>query len=251
MLKHHIFTLVIIAICNTVQAADWGSISGQFILDGSAPAVAPLIVKGDANAKDAAVCALNGVPNDAMQFNTENQGIANIVVFMRRASKVHPDLVSSKEKTVEFNQKFCNFFPHMQIVRTDQTIVCKSSDAVAHNVHATPFANSAVNFIVQPNDAKGVEVKLPLAEPVAPYVEVKCDIHPWMKAWWVVVDHPYAAITDKDGKFTIENLPAGANEFRVWHEKVGFINKKWIVNVKPGTTTNLDTVKVALDSFKD
>lgn len=251
MLKFKFLTLAFLTVCGTVQAADWGTITGQFILDGEVPEVAPLIAKGDSSAKDAAVCAATGVPNDAMAFNKENKGIANIVVYMRRAKTVHPDLASSKEKIVEFDQKGCNFFPHMQIVRTDQTIICKSSDGVAHNVHATPFANSAVNFIVQPNDQTGVEVKLPLAEPVAPYVEVKCDIHPWMKAWWVVVDHPYAAVTDKDGKFTIENLPAGENEFRVWHEKIGFINKKWVVNVPAGKTTELDAVEVPLDSFKD
>ncbi len=251
MLNMKLFSIAVLTLCSSVQAAEWGSVTGQFVLDGEVPTVAPLVAKGDSNAKDAAVCAAEGVPNDAMIFNAENKGIANIVVYMRRAKTVHPDLVNSKEKTVEFDQKNCNFFPHMMIVRTDQTIVCKSSDAVAHNVHATPFANSAVNFIVQPNDQSGVEVKLPLAEPVAPYVEVKCDIHPWMKAWWVVFDHPYAAITDKDGKFTIENLPAGETEFRVWHEKVGFINRKWVVDVKPGKTTTLETVPVSADSFKE
>lgn len=251
MLKTNLLSLLLLTICGTVQAADWGTITGQFVLDGDVPSVEPLIAKGDSSAKDAAVCAENGVPNDAMSFNKDNGGIANIVIYMRRAKTVHPDLKASKEKTVEFDQKGCNFLPHMQIVRTDQQIICKSSDAVAHNVHATPFANSAVNFIVQPNDQKGVPVSLPLAEPVAPYVEVKCDIHPWMKAWWIVMDHPYAAVTDKDGKFTIENLPAGENEFRVWHEKIGFINKKWVVDVPAGKTTELDTVKVALDSFKE
>ncbi len=251
MSKMKYLLIALFALCTSVQAADWGSVTGQFVLDGEIPKIEPWVKKGDANAKDAAVCAANGVPNGAMVFNADNKGIANVIVYMRRAKTVHPDLMSSKEKVVEFDQKGCDFLPHMMIVRTDQTIVCKSSDAVAHNVHATPFANSAVNFIVQPNDQTGVEVKLPLAEPVAPYVEVKCDIHPWMKAWWVVVDHPYAAVTDKDGKFTIENLPAGETEFRVWHEKVGFINKKWIVDVKAGKTTTLETVPVPVDSFKE
>ncbi len=255
MLKLNYVALSLLALCitagSTVQAAGWGSITGQFILEGDVPAAVPLVAKGDQNAKDAAVCAANGVPDDGRAFNPENKGIANIVVYMRRAKVIHPDLKSSKEKIVMFDQKGCNFIPHMQIVRTDQTIICRSSDAVAHNVHVTPFANSAVNFIVQPNDRTGVEVKMPLAEPVAPYVEVKCDIHPWMRAWWVVVDHPYAAVTDKDGKFTIKNLPEGKNQFRVWHEKIGFINKKWDIDVKADKTTALDTVEVPLASFKD
>lgn len=256
MLKLNYVALALMTLCGSLfcdaaQAAKWGSITGQFILEGDVPAAVPLVVKGDANAKDAVVCAANGVPDDARAFNPENKGIANIVVYMRRAKVIHPDFLESKEKTVMFDQKGCNFFPHMQIVRTDQTIICRSSDAVAHNVHVTPFANSAVNFIVQPNDRTGVEVKMPLAEPVAPYVEVKCDIHPWMRAWWVVFDHPYAAVTDKDGKFTIENLPEGENQFRVWHEKIGFINKKWTIDVKANKTKKLDVIEVPLDSFQD
>lgn len=251
MLKFTYSAVALIVLCGQAQAQGWGSISGRFVLEGEVPSVAPLVAKGDPNAKDAAVCAAQDVPNEALLFNKENNGIANVVVYMRRAPKVHPDLKESKVKQVEFDQKECRFIPHMQIVRTDQSILCKSSDGVAHNVHATPFANSAVNFIVQPNDQTGVEVRMPLAEPVAPYVEVKCDIHPWMKAWWVVVDHPYAAITDADGNFTIENLPEGENEFRVWHEKVGFINRKLVVDVKAGGTLKLETVSVPLASFKD
>ncbi|TWT55754.1 hypothetical protein KOR42_25650 [Thalassoglobus neptunius] len=233
----------------TVQAQGWGTIEGQFILEGDVPEVAPLVAKGDASAKDAAVCAANAVPNDAMAFNSENKGIANIVVFMRRASSIHPDLKESTEKNVEFDQKGCRFLPHAMVVRTDQTITCKSSDGVAHNVHSSPFANSPANFIVQPNDQKGVEVKVPLAESLP--VQVVCDIHPWMKAWWIVLDHPYAAVTDENGKFTIENLPEGENEFRVWHENAGYINRKWVVNVKAGEVTKVETVEVPLSSFEE
>ena len=38
-------------------------------------------------------------------------------------------------------------------------------------------------------------------------MEVTCDFHPWMKVYWLILDHPYAALTDKDGRFHIENMP--------------------------------------------
>ena len=242
---------LIAAICisSSAFADGWGSISGQFVLEGDVPEVAPLVKKGDATAKDAAVCAAQDIPNEAMEFNPKNKGIANIVVFMRRASKVHPDLASSEETKVEFDQKNCQFLPHAMVVRTDQTIVCKSSDQVSHNVNIAPFANSPQNFIIQPGDQKGVDVKMPLGESLP--VQVKCDIHPWMKAWWVVLDHPYAAVTDEDGKFTIENLPEGENEFRVWHEAAGYINRKWVVTVKDGEVTDMKAVEVPLSMFEE
>ncbi|MFQ5685007.1 MAG: carboxypeptidase regulatory-like domain-containing protein, partial [Candidatus Binatia bacterium] len=52
-------------------------------------------------------------------------------------------------------------------------------------------------------------------------VEVKCDAHDWMHAWLLVTDHPYYAVTDADGKFTIEDIPPGTYALRFWHEQLG------------------------------
>lgn len=54
---------------------------------------------------------------------------------------------------------------------------------------------------------------------------VECNIHPWMKAVWLVIDHPYGATTNANGEFKIEKLPAGDYEFAVWHERAGYLNK--------------------------
>jgi hypothetical protein len=74
-------------------------------------------------------------------------------------------------------------------------------------------------------------------------LKVTCDIHSWMNAYWVVTDHPYAAVSDADGKFKIENLPAGEHTFRVWHERQGYLNREYKVTVKAGAN-KLDPVKV-------
>lgn len=249
MLRFGLSMALVLGMSAPLLAAGWGAAEGQFILDGAAPDVPPLVKKGDPNVKDAAVCAAEAIPNDAMAFDPATKGIANIFVYMRRApAEIHPDLKASPNKEVEFDQKGCRFLPHGLIVRTDQVVICKSSDAVAHNLHTNPFANTPQNFIVQPNDQKGMPVKMPSVESLP--VKVQCDIHPWMGAWWVVIDHPYAAVTDSTGKFKIENLPEGEHEFRVWHEAAGYIDRKFMIKVKAGETTTLPTVKVPLASFQ-
>ena len=50
---------------------------------------------------------------------------------------------------------------------------------------------------------------------------VKCDVHPWMKSYTQVFDHPYFAVTDKTGKFSIANVPDGTYEIVAWQEKFG------------------------------
>lgn len=249
MIRFGFSLALMLSLSTPVLAAGWGSVEGQIILDGDVPAPQFLVKKGDTTVKDAAVCASEGVPDDSMAFDPETKGIANVIVYLqKKPSKIHPDLQASAQKEVIFDQILCNFVPHCLIVRTDQTVICKSDDSVAHNLHTNPFANTAQNFIVQPKDQAGTPIKMPIAERNP--VKVQCDIHPWMGAYWVVLDHPYAAVTDKEGKFKIENLPEGSHEFRVWNSKAGNIDKKMVVKIKGGETTTLPVKKVKLSAFE-
>jgi hypothetical protein len=232
----------------TASAAEWGSVTGQFVFDGAVPERPVQRTKGDPSVKDPAVCAATDHLSNDLVVNPKNKGIQNVFMYMKRAKDIHPDLKDSKDKTVVFDQKGCTFMPHALIVRTDQKVIVKSDDPVAHNTHTFPIKNQAVNFILAPKDREGTEVSNPIPE-ILP-MQVKCDIHPWMTAYWFVVDHPYAIVSDADGKFTIKNLPAGKNDFRIWHEKAGYLDRKFSVNVKPGKTIDLGEIKFKANDFK-
>ena len=231
-----------------VSAEGWGSITGQLVYDGPVPKPTIQRSKGDPTVKDSAVCADKDYYNNDLIVNADNKGLKNAFLYLRKVGEIHPDLKESKEKTVVFDQKGCTFFPHVMVVRTDQEVLVKSDDPVAHNTHTFPFKNQAVNFILAPNDRVGKKVSNPISERL-PF-QVKCDIHPWMTAYWFVVDHPYVVISDKDGKFTIKNLPAGKNDFRVWHEKGGYVVRSLPVNVKAGETIDLGQIKISPSKFK-
>ena len=72
-------------------------------------------------------------------------------------------------------------------------------------------------------------------------LSIKCDYHTWMKAYQLPVDHPYAAVTDENGAFTIPDLPPGKHSFVVWHEAAdgGFVERKFAVEIKSGETTEM------------
>ena len=222
-----------VGICNSASA-QWGTLKGQVLLDGEVPVLKPLIVKGDAQAKDAAVCAAQAVPDEKLVVNPTNKGIANVVVYLaKKPAKIAPSVAKSANPQVTFDQVGCRFLPHVMLVRTDQTVLVVSGDACAHNTHTYPIKNRQDNFVVAPNDRTGVSVKpLTLAERLP--AKVKCDIHPWMEAYWVILDHPYAAVTDENGEFTITDLPVGSHEFIVWQESAGYLEKKYTVNIKAG-----------------
>jgi hypothetical protein len=232
-----------------VQAVEWGTIEGQFVLDGDIPKLDPKVRKGDPTAKDPAVCAAEDVPDEQLVVDPETKGIANIAVYLRKApADIHPDLKSSKTKIVEFDQKGCRYLPRMIAVRTDQQVECKSQDAVSHNVHISPLTNEGKNFIVSPNSTKGTMVSIPKPESLP--ISVGCDIHAWMSANWLVQDHPYMAVTDAKGQFKIENLPVGTHKFTVWQPIAGYIARhNFEVDVKPGVN-KLPATKVPVDKFK-
>ena len=83
-----------------------------------------------------------------------------------------------------------------------------------HNVHGLPFANREFNFGI----FKGQAMQRTFAKPEI--FKVKCDVHGWMAAWIGVFDHPYFAMTDADGRFTIKGLPPGKYTLEVWHERL-------------------------------
>ena len=222
---------------------DWGSIKGQIVADGAVASLKLLVTKGDAGAKDSSVCAAQDVPDESLVVDAKSGGIANVVIYLqKKPAKVHPDLEKSKEKEVLFDQKGCQFLPHVLLVRNDQQVRVKSDDAVAHNTHTYPLKNKQENFVVSPNDRTGGAVpSVTLAERLP--AKVGCDIHPWMQAYWVILDHPYAAVTKADGTFEIKGLPVGDHVFTVWQEKVGYLDKMYKVTVKAGDN-ELKPVKV-------
>jgi len=233
-------------------AADgYGDLTGRIIFDGDVPKLLPKINKNNPAAKLPACCAIKDTANDSLVINPNNKGIQHVFVYLKKVSKsaIHPELAKSKQAEVVFDQKACVFKPHAMVVRTDQTVVVKSDDNVAHNTHTYPVFNQGQNFIVAPNDRVGIKMpKFNSKEPLP--MQVKCDIHAWMQAYWLVVDHPYATVTDADGRFTIPKLPAGDYTFVVWQERVGYLDKAMQATIKNGAKTDLGDVKAAAAKFE-
>ena len=228
--------------------AQWGDIKGRVVLEGAVPPAKLLVKKGDASAKDAAVCAAQDVPDESVVIDETTKGIANVAVYLRRApSTIHPDLKPDPEVSVVYDQKGCRFIPHMAVVQAGQTVNILNDDAIAHNTRGNPIRNMGFNFILAPNDRVGIKVPIKIAESVP--VQIGCDIHPWMRGWWVVADHPYVAVTDKEGAFSIKGLPAGEHEFRVWQENMGYVERSLKVDVKADAVTEVPTIKVPVKSL--
>lgn len=115
------------------------------------------------------------------------------------------------------DQKGCLYTPQILAVQTGQKITVKNSDPVLHNVHTKPAvpSNQEQN---QAQMAGSPDITLSFAAPEN-FLKVQCDVHPWMFAWVTVVDSPYFAVTGKDGKFTIKDVPPGKYTLTALHRK--------------------------------
>jgi plastocyanin len=178
--------------------------------------------------------------------NSGSKGVKNVFVYLQRPTAVNEE--AKKEalaKHPEFDQKNCTYIPHALAVMTGETVTVKSSDPTNHNVNFQ-LKNLTQNPLIAPGTTKQIT---PDSAERAPG-PVSCSINPWMLAYWLVLDHPYFAVTDENGNFEIKNAPAGTQKVVVWQEAAGYVTAASgdSVNIKPSDTTTqefkIDPAKV-------
>ena len=231
-------------------AAEWGTISGRVVLKGDVPDPVLRHAKG-APVKDGEICAAEDIYRDDLVIDKATKGIANVFLYIYKAPKnIHPEAAKPAPKMI-FDQEKCRFVPHVLVVQAGQTVEVLNSDPIAHNTHTYPLRNQAMNILVAPNTKAGDGVNIATAtREIVPH-QVKCDFHPWMVAHWLVLDHPYAVATDAKGNFKMENLPVGDHELRIWHERVGYLDRKYKVSVSAGNNPALKPIEAAASLFEE
>lgn len=207
---------------SSASAEGYGTLKGKVTFEGEAPAPKVLFEKGKA-AKDPDVCAKDApLLSERLIVDSSSKGVKNVLVYLNKPTSISSEAKKAAAAAhVVFDQAKCVFEPHVLAVMVNTPILLKSSDPVNHNINAK-LKSAAFNKLLS---AKAEEKYTPIGAERLP-AEVTCDIHPWMRAWWMVLDHPYFAVTDEKGEFEIKNVPAGTQKVVVWQEaldKRGFI----------------------------
>jgi len=136
-------------------------------------------------------------------------------------------------KHAEIDQVDCMYAPRIQGVVAGQEIDIKNADGTMHNVHTYKGAESWFNQ-AQPKGSPSISKESP-DEPKI--IKFTCDVHPWMRGFVVVSSHPFFAVSDKEGAFTIEKVPAGEYTIEAWHPHYGLKTEK--VKVEDGKTVEV------------
>jgi hypothetical protein len=190
-----------------------GTISGVISYNGTPPAPKKIDTTADP------VCGQKN-PNLATDDTIVKDGkLANTFVYIKDGTveggkKIGDYSWTVPTEAVKLDQNGCHYAPHVLGVMVNQKVSITNSDATQHNIHPTPKLNTEWNQ-TQANGAPPIEKTFGRAEVLIP---VKCNQHPWMKAYIGVLKHPLYAVSKEDGTFTIPNVPAGKYTLVAWRE---------------------------------
>ena len=204
-----------------------GSLSGVVKFEGTAPKASHIDMSQDP------IC----VKAHSAPVTTEdvvvgaNSGLANVVIYV--SDGLAAQSVEPPTQPAVLEQKGCQYKPHVLALQANQKLSVVNSDETTHNIHPTPANNREWNM-TQPH---GMPLEQSFArQEVA--VPVKCNVHPWMRAYVAVLKNPYFAVSDKNGSFDIKNLPPGTYTITAWQEKFGTQTQK--VTVGAGESKTID-----------
>jgi hypothetical protein len=226
----------------------WGTIKGHVVYGGQK---IPEPVKLNVN-KDKEHCLAKGdLFGEAWVVNKKNMGVQDVFIWIEgeegTAPPINPKLREIKDKTVTMDQPRCQFVPHALAMRQGQVLLVKNSAPIPHNFKwgGHPLVNPGGNRLMPPGSK--FEIKDLKADKLP--ISVACNIHPWMSAWIRVFDHPYYALTDKDGAFEIKLAPAGNYHLKVWHPASGWMGGAkgrmgMPITIQAGKATELGQLKV-------
>jgi len=230
--------LTITGLVAGLQVASASDISGTITLKGTPPPEKEITqVKEDPNCGK-----LHTEPVKTRFYVVGPKGeLADVFVTLKG--------ISGQSKGAEappavLDQKGCEYIPYIFALQTGQKLLVKNSDPVLHNIHPTPAAagNKEENKAQMPGGPE-LTFTYPTAEI---FLRFKCDVHPWMFSYACVTDHPYGAVTDKDGKYTLQGVQDGKYTIEVYHRKAAPaaapVTKE--IEVKGGNLTEDFTLEV-------
>lgn len=204
-----------------------GTIVGQVIYKG--PPRKPRLISMTADPKCAQLHGNRPVTSDEFVVGPNN-GLQWVFVYVKQKP---PGSYSPPSTPVVLDQKGCHYTPHVFGIMVGQPLEVLNSDPLLHNIHALPKKNRPFN-LAQPVKGMKSQQRFTVPEVMVP---IKCDVHPWMASYCGVLDHPFFAVSDGQGKFTLKGLPPGTYTLEAWHERLGTLTQT--VKVEAGKTATV------------
>ena len=211
------------AAATSPDPASLGTVRGTVVVEGTIPPAEIIRLDGDPKC-----VALAGGEDRRTEYFVIGDGTRLQNAFVYVKDGVPARMYQIPTQPVVLDQQKCRYVPRVIGMQVGQQLIIKNSDPLLHNVRA----ESAIN---EPFDVgtpvQGVEVKRTFVtrEVMVPF---KCNVHAWMTAYVGVIEHPYFAVSDNSGRFSLPPLPPGNYTIEVWHERLGTQTQQVTVSAK-------------------
>ena len=204
-------------------------IQGQILFEGTLPKAVRLNMAGEAECH---VMHTQPVLSQNFLINSEG-GFGNVFVWIKEGLK-HLQAPPPPDP-VHLDQRGCLYVPGVVGVQIGQSLEISNSDSLTHNVHPMPEVNYEWNRTQRSGAAP---LQLTYTEPEL-MIPVKCNLHPWMRAYINMVPHPFFSVTGEDGRFEIGGLPAGSYVLEAIHANAGRLELPIILTPDKSTHVTL------------
>ena len=196
-----------------IQVTDGGTISGKVLLGNAEVESETFPIT-----KDHKSC---GTGTRTVEWvRASGDALLDVVVYLDKvdAGKPYPDEL----KSIVVGQKNCRFTPYLQVMANGADVLVRNSDANWHSVHIYGIIKdkrrTLFNFS-QPQSTVGITKQIKLRRGNA--LKFECESHEYMHGWVFVARNPYYAVVDKNGTFTITDVPPGNFRGKSWHGRLG------------------------------
>lgn len=213
-------SIVVIGIGWGVATVWADELSGRVQLDGPRPK--PVEISVMAKSPQYPIEACGKSKRSPRLIVSADAGVANALVWLQVSADPQTSAV-----TATIDQQACEFVPHVLLVPRGSKVTIGNSDPILHNLRIFRDADMLMHEWQQPApQPNAISRKFDEAGRFL----LRCGVHAWMSAWVIVADHPYYALSDSNGNFTIPQVPPGEYTLQVWHEALGEQQQKVVVN---------------------
>lgn len=195
-----------------VDPATAATLTGQVLVEGTIPPAEVIRMDGDPKC----VALVKGEERHT-EYIVSNDGktLANVFVYVKDG--LPQRLYPVPTEPVVLDQQQCRYVPRVVGVQVGQPLEIRNSDPLLHNVRAEGAINQTFD-VGQAIQGMKTTKTFTTREVMVP---VKCQVHAWMRGYIGVLEHPYFAVSDESGRFSIPPLPPGTYTIEAWHERLG------------------------------